>query len=130
MQLEATTFKHTIEYKTRVMTAKGWEKQKIRKEIIFDQLDETIKSQHRLHFKIVSLYKSKTDKNTAEIEMKLDPETLYDITTEAIRVLVHVDSDFSETDLKEFLSDSLGLLKFGRWFMGEHMVPFIVEYNS
>lgn len=112
------------------MTTKGWTKSKVEKEVTFDELDETIKAQHRLHFKIIGLYKTEQSETTNEVKFKIDPDTLYEITVEAIKVLAHVDETFGEGDLKEFLTDSLAILKFGRWFMGEHMVPFVIEYNN
>ena len=130
MEITAHTFKHKIKYSSKQMTASGWGKGKVEKEVTFDELDETIKAQHRLHFKIVSLYTAKPSDDTSEVQVKIDTDTMYDITVEAIKILAHTDENFTEVDLKEFLADSLAILKFGRWFMGEHLVPFIVEYNS
>lgn len=127
------TFKKEISYKSKHFdTAKSkWVMKKVKKEVTFSELDETEQSQHRLHFKIMALYKQKMAIIDGEqTGMTLDTDTLYDITVESVKKLVVLDDSFNAQDLKEFTSCSLSLLNFGQWFLGEHVVPFIIEYNS
>lgn len=127
------TFKKEISYKSKhfdTHTSK-WIMKKIKKEVSFSELDETEQSQHRLHFRIMSLYKTKMSVIDGEkTGVYLDSDTLYDITVEAVKKLAILDESFTEQDLKEFTLCSLSLLNFGQWFLGEHILPFIEGYNS
>lgn len=132
--MQGNTFKKEISYKAKVFdTVKDrWVMKKIVKDVSFSELDETDTTQHRLHFRIMSLYKTKMSVVDGEKQgVYLDSDTLYDITVEAVKKLAVIDdSSFTAQDLKEFTSCSLSLLNFGQWFLGEHILPFIEGYNS
>lgn len=97
----------------------------------FQELDATVKAQHRLHFLIISIFKSQPVSPTAipgeKIPAKLDPDILYDLTVKAVQVLWVETPAFTAQDKEEFLCDSGALLPFGLWLMGEKVTPFFSE---
>jgi hypothetical protein len=96
----------------------------VTKEAVFKALSKTDRSQHKLHFKIVSLYiDSKENKETGNV--KLDTDDIYDITVRCINQLLVVDGkDFTEGDKVEFLNDSGAIFTFGYWLLAEKITPF------
>lgn len=120
-----STFIKEITYKSRQLSGHKWVKENVTKSVHFNELDETIKSQHKLHFRITSLWKTIGEGD--EKQIKIDSDSMYDITVEAIKQLVVVNENFTETDLAEFLSDSKALLKFGSWFTENHLIPFMKD---
>lgn len=125
------TFQKEIRYQSKELVGTHFQKVKKKRTVTFNELDETEQSQHRLHFRIMSLYKSKMSVvEGEETQVQIDTDTLYDITVESIKKLVVLDEGFREIDLKEFLACSLATLKFGLWFLEEHILPFIKEYKD
>jgi hypothetical protein len=106
----------------------------------FKELCRTDKTQHKLHFKIISMFEGMHDdqkealrnaKNPDEkqevledSEIGLNTDVLYDITVKAIKHLLIIDQDFNEIDRKELLQDSLALLSLGLWLFANHFAPF------
>lgn len=125
-----STFQHKIHYMSNVLDdEKGRvEKKRVDKIVHFKELDETDTNQHDLHFKLFSLYRTKS--NGIDSSVVIDTTVLREITVEAIKLLVVLDENFTHVDLKEFLASSLGLLKFALWFAENHLLPFIRQYNE
>jgi len=95
----------------------------VTKEAVFKDLSKTDRTQHKLHFKIVSLFvESKENKETGSV--KLDTDDIYDITIRCIEQLLIIDKDFTESDKIEFLNDSGAIFRFGFWLLGEKITPF------
>lgn len=93
----------------------------IKKTAIFEELSRTAKEQHKLHFKIVSVFSSSLKEDE---KFTLDSDGMYDLVVLAINKLLQVNENFTETDKKEFLLDSGAIWKFGMWLMGEKLTPF------
>lgn len=97
----------------------------------FQDLDTTVKAQHRLHFLITSIFKAQPAQVSAmpgeKVPAKLDPDILYDLTVKAVQVLWVETPGFTAQDKEEFLSDSGALLPFGLWLMQEKVNPFFSE---
>lgn len=98
---------------------KGLEEVQKTANVTFKSLNQTDKSQHKLHFMIISMFQS-GDGDAA----KLDSDVLYDITVKAVNQLVVCDENFKERDKTEFLHDSMALLQFGLWLFGNQFAPF------
>ena len=106
------------------------QEQQVTKTATFSELNRRDKTQHKLHFMLVSIFKS-----NGEDEMKIDSDQLYDITVKAVKILLIVDSPnagditlanaiFTEQDKVEFLSDGGALIAFGMWLLKEKISPF------
>jgi hypothetical protein len=125
-----STFKHEIRFKQNQLDGLEMKLRTVKKTVTFRELDETNKDQHRLHFRIMSLYKTKMEVDERTKTMSIDTDVLYEITVESVKLLAVVDDSFTEMEMKEFLASSIGVLKFGLWFLENHITPFILEYNS
>jgi hypothetical protein len=109
-------------------------------EVTFKALNRFDKSQHKLHFKILSMFEGMGDDkkealNSASSELEreeivkdsglgVNTDSLCDITGKAINMLVICDDKFTENDKKELLQDSLALISVGLWLFGNHFAPF------
>ena len=125
------TFQKEIEFltKTYVQDSDSWEPLPITKTATFKELSAIDKTQHKLHFKILSL----TDilgKEEATDKVSIDTDVLYDLTVKTIKTLLVIDDKFTATDKEEFLSDSMALLSFGMWMLTEHTLPFFSKFNG
>lgn len=106
----------------------------IKKTATFRDLDVTEKVQHKLHFKITSIFKSRP-LNEVEVvlqpgeirQAKVDDEVLYELTLKAVQILWVETQSFSARDKEEFLSDSGAILSFGTWFLTEKVLPFFPQ---
>lgn len=124
------TFKHEIKYISNVLEGLEVKKKRIKKIVTFKELDETDIDQHDLHFKIMSLYQTKTGLNEKDKTVKIDTKVLREITVESVKLLAVTDEHFTNVDLSEFLASSLGLINFGVWFLEAHVIPFVITYND
>lgn len=104
----------------------NFESIQVAKTATFKELDRVDKSQHKLHFKIVSLFMNnlgeKNDDGTANIN--LDSDALYDLTLKGIKTLIQINPEFTAQDLTEFLQDSGAIFNFAFWFLTEKLSPF------
>jgi hypothetical protein len=89
----------------------------------FKELNRTDKLQHKLHFKIISMFEG-GGKDAKENEVGLNSDVLYDITVKSVNTLVELNEEFTQRDKEEFLQDSMALLTFGLWLFGNHFAPF------
>lgn len=92
----------------------------------FKELNRTDPAQHKLHFKLISLFEGTQEKKDEEDEnsIGISSDGLYDITVKAFKILVIENEVFTEKDKKEFLNDSIALLEFGMWLFKEKFTPF------
>lgn len=98
----------------------------------FKELNRTDKTQHKLHFKIMSILQGSKEENSEENkeekgEININTDVLYDITAKSVKQLLVCDNDFTEMDKNELLNDSIALLEFGGWLLGEKFTPFFVQ---
>jgi hypothetical protein len=92
----------------------------------FKELNRNDPSQHKLHFKLISLFEGTEVKkeDDEESSIGISSDGLYDITVKAFKTLIVENDSFTEKDKKEFLSDSIALLEFGMWLFKEKFTPF------
>lgn len=93
------------------------------KVVKFKELNRNDASQHKLHFKILSMF----DSSNPEEGVNINSDALYDITKKAVNTLIIVDKEFTELDKRDLLNDSIGLLKLGLWLFGEKFTPFFAK---
>ncbi len=95
----------------------------------FKDLNRTDKSQHKLHFKLISLFEG-TEKSKDEPDtIGVSSDGLYDITVKAINLLLTENESFTKVDKEEFLNDSVALLSFSMWLFKEKFTPFFQSFN-
>jgi hypothetical protein len=114
-EIEFITWEYSDEAKTTI-------EKSVVKTATFAELNRTDARQHKLHFKIISLFQSQNANDPASVE--LDSDALYDITCKSVDVLLTINEAFTEADKKDFLNDSIALLQFGIWLFKEKMTPF------
>jgi hypothetical protein len=102
----------------------GWKEIEVSKTASFHELSRTDRRQHKLHFMMIALFEANAAENGEEAKMTIDSDKLYDLTSKAVKTLLVIDERFTEGDKTEFLNDSLALLNFGMWLLGEHIRPF------
>ena len=73
----------------------------------FKELNRTDKEQHKLHFKLISLFEGLEKSKDEEGSVGISSDGLYDITVKAINTLLQINQDFTEADKKEFLNGKL-----------------------
>jgi hypothetical protein len=127
------TFKRNISFTSKVFDeskissdSNGWEDAVIEKTAVFKEMNRTDRSQHKLHFKIISIFEHFGSKDGEEI--KIDSDGVYELTVKAINTLLVTDSDFTEQDKAEFLNDSAAIFDFGFWLLGEKIAPFFSTF--
>lgn len=109
----------------------------ITKQVTFKELDSRDEEQHKLHFKIMSLYTSspsEDDDEPAKLakegdkivkkRVNVDTDVIYDLTVSAIKKLLIIDETVTKMDKQEILADSKALLPFGMWFLTAKAFPF------
>lgn len=99
------------------------------KTVTFYDLNRTDKRQHKLHFRLISLFEG-TEGSIGDPEsIDINTDGFYDITVKAFKTLVIVDGEkFTKTDLEEFLNDSGAILPFGMWMLKEKFSPFFKNF--
>ncbi len=101
----------------------------VTKEVTFKELSRTDQSQHKLHFKLISLFEGLEKEGDEADKVGISTDTLYDITVKAINILVVPNSNFTDVNKKEFLHDSIALLNFGMWLFKEKFAPFFSKFK-
>lgn len=92
----------------------------VTKTATFKELSRTDKEQRKLQFTLMGLFKS-----SGVGELKIDPDSLCEVTEKAIDVLLVIDPvNFTETDKMQFLNDNGALITFGMWLLGDKISPF------
>ena len=120
-----TVFKKNVSYVSQEFIDEKWTEVMVSKEIVFKELSRTDRSQHKLHFMIVSILET-----TAEGKARLDSDAMYDLTVKGIKDLAIISPDFTEQDEKEFLNDSGAIFTFATWFITEKIAPFFSKFNK
>ena len=110
LEFDAKEEKHTEVEKTKTAT--------------FKELNQLDKAQHKLHFKIMSIFEGLEKSKDEADSLGISSDGLYDITVKAINILLVPDENFTEMDKQEWLNDSLSLLSFGMWLFKEKFSPF------
>jgi len=90
----------------------------------FYDLNRTDKRQHKLHFKIISIFEGLEKGKDEADSIGISSDGLYDITVKAINILLVTNEVFNEVDKKELLNDSIALLELGMWLFKEKFTPF------
>jgi hypothetical protein len=98
------------------------------KTVTFKELSRLDKDQHKLHFKLISLFEG-LEKDSDDSSIGISSDALYDITVKAINILVINNDSFTAVDKKDFLSDSIALLEFGMWLFKEKFSPFFSKFK-
>lgn len=102
-----------------------WQDVIVNKVAHFKELKRTDRDQHKLHFKIISLFEMlnvQADEETGKVNISSD--ALYDLTVKCIKTLLVIDDQFTEADRNDFLSDSGAILQFSMWMLKEKLMPF------
>jgi hypothetical protein len=106
----------------------------VERQVSFYKLSQTDSRQARLFFMMRPLYRSVQMIGNSESTIIADPNVMYDLTLQAIDILLIVDPDgtkagnkFTELDKREFLNDSFAVLSFGEWFL-QDSAPFFLKY--
>jgi hypothetical protein len=118
------TFQKEIKFLSKEFNeeTKAFEIGEVEKIATFKELDREDKSQHKLHFKLVSLFKATEDEENPEISS----DNMYDITVKFINQMLLIDQKFTAADKTAFLQDSGALLTFGLWLMNDKLAPFFL----
>jgi hypothetical protein len=95
----------------------------------FKELNRTDKEQHKLHFKLISLFEGLEKEKGEEGSFDISSDGLYDITVKAVKVLFIENESFTKVDKEEFLTDSIALLSFGMWLFKEKFTPFFSSFK-
>ena len=121
-------FKKEITFLSKTLSGEGvWIDEEITKTATFKELNRVDRSQHKLHFKMMTVFEGfGVDE---EGRFKLDSDALYDLTVKAIKLLITIDAEFTETDKTEFLNDSGAILSFGTWVFKEKFTPFFLKFK-
>jgi hypothetical protein len=115
------TFTKEVSFLSRVLVGEAFEEQTVTKTATINEWSRTDKNQHKLHFMLVSIFKTNGDK------MVVDSDQLYDITVKVVQTMFNIDANFNEQDCAEFLNDGGGLIQFGMWYMANKIAPFFSE---
>jgi len=118
------TFEKEITFLSKQLVNLEWSLVEVSKVATFKELSRVDRNQHKLHFMLISLFTSKAEEGE-ENKMSIDSDSLYDLTTKAIRTLLVLNDSFTETDKAEFLNDSGAILSFGIWALPEKFTPFL-----
>lgn len=122
------TFEKEITFLSKQLVNTEWDLIEISKVATFKELSRVDRSQHKLHFMLISLFTSKSEEGD-ENKMAIDSDSLYDLTTKAIKTLLVINETFTETDKAEFLNDSGAILSFGIWALPGKFTPFFSSLN-
>lgn len=101
----------------------------VTKTATFKELSRTDKTQHKLHFKLISLFEGLEREKDESDSIGISSDGLYDITVKAVNILFVPTTNFTEADKKEFLSDSMALLDFGLWIFKNQFSPFFSKFK-
>jgi len=125
------TFEKEISYITNEVDVEKEELTEVTKTKVatFKELSRLDPEQHKLHFKLMSLFegleKSKDEENTIGIST----DALYDMTRKSINILLIPNENFTEIDKRDFLLDSIALLQFGIWLFKNKFSPFFSTFK-
>ena len=111
-------FTKEVNFLSQVLVGEAFEEQLVTKTASFKEWSRTDRDQHKLHFMLVSIFK------TNGAKMVVDSDQLYDITVKVVETMMVITPQFTDQDRTEFLNDGGGLIQFGMWYMAEKISPF------
>ena len=123
------TFEKEITFLSKQLVNLEWSLVEVSKVATFKELSRVDRNQHKLHFMLTSLFTASSGEGE-ETKIQIDSDSLYDLTTKAIRTLLVLNDTFTETDKAEFLNDSGAILNFGIWAYKEKFTPFFSSLNQ
>ena len=91
-----------------------WVETQIEKTATFYELERTNKLQHKLHFKIITVFESNDPEEGEQAKMTISSDAIYDLTVKAFRTLIILNDEFTEVDKNEFLNDSAAIFDLGK----------------
>ena len=100
-----------------------------KKTATFKELNRTDPTQHKLHFKLISLFEGLEKNEDDPSSVGISSDGIYDITVKAVKILLETNDQFTDADKKEFLNDSIALLQFGMWLFKEKFTPFFSNFK-
>jgi len=103
-----------------------WDEKEVTLVATFKDLDRRDKEQHKLHFKLVSLFNISAEDGEAEISS----DRLYDITSQFVKLMLIPTDQFTATNKNELLQDSGALFELGMWLMKEKLGPFFLNLTG
>jgi len=101
-----------------------WTDKEVTKTVTFKELIRTDATQHRLHFKIVSMMSSAAEGLQPGQQPRLGSDQLYELTNRFLLDMIVPTEEFTEQNKTELLQDSMALLTLGLWLLGHKMAPF------
>lgn len=128
--MQTETYEREISFLAKVFNTEKneWLEEMTTKRASFQELSRTDKSQHKLHFKIMSLtLGKKVDPDADPLKINFDTDGIYDITVACIKKLLIVNDTFTVQNKEEFLNDSGAIFTFGMWLLKEKIVPFFPQ---
>ena len=131
------TFEKEIEYEsTTIDVDNKLVKIKARKIAMFKELNQTDRTQHKLHWQIVQAIQESVSEDIEPGEKQkvlLNTDAVYDLTRKAIRTLFVPNPECSQKEneqfLEEFLCDSGAMFEFGFWLLAEKFAPFFSTFS-
>ena len=115
------TYEKEIIFLSNQLVNGEWAMVEISKTATFKELSRVARDQHKLHFMLTTLFAG-SSKDGGEV--KIDSDSLYDLTVKAIKTLLVINDNFTEGDKTEFLNDSGSILEFALWALHEKFTPF------
>lgn len=127
------TFKQPIEFLSKEFDteANTFVEKPVIKNATFKEYSRTDKTQHKLHFKIISIFKSGDQNEDGSAgEAEIDTDHMYDLTVKFIKLMLREDDEFTVQDKNAFLADSGAIFTFGLWLMKEKTTPFFQNFMN
>ena len=120
------TYEKEITFLSKQFIENEWAMIEVSKIATFKELSRVARDQHKLHFMLTSLFNKVEDEDEG---FKIDSDSLYDLTVKAIKTLLILNGDFTESDKAEFLNDSGAILNFALWAVKAKFTPFFSTLN-
>lgn len=132
--MEEATFEKEITFLSKVFNAdpqvNAFELIPVTKTVKFKELSRTDRTQHKLHFMLISIFTGgdanidDTDEPGKGGSFNINTDKLYDITAKSVRILAITDTTFNDQEKTELLNDGGALFTFGMWLLKEKISPF------
>jgi hypothetical protein len=126
------TFVRSLSWNQKVPDLEGqgaeMKDQELTKDVTFYELNRNDKRQHKLHGLLMSVFtQGAYDKDAEEddkVKIDIPTDKIYDLSVKVIKNLAILNTDFTEADRNEALSDSICIYNFGLWYLGTKAAPF------
>lgn len=132
MSREIQFFEQPITFMSQELDGSELVDKVVTKTAQFKELSRTQRDQHKLHFKIISVFSGASSNDSyigdgKTASFTIDTDVIYDLTTKFIRLNHIPNENFTIQDREELLQDSGGLATFGLWLLAEKISPFFSE---